>query len=362
MQFIHAIVTAVLLSAAQARFYNFSNEVVGGEVPIQYISDDVFDAPKVDALNGSTYDWWYFDAVSTTTNASVVLVLYRATPGRFPYVLDGSTASVNLFITSDNGTSQYYPIANLPGRNGEVIISTDGQGASGVWESTGFSFFGSADLSSYTVHVNSPALGLNGTLSLSLNAPAHYPCGPNEPGQNLLVSPHVGWANAMPDADAVASFTIKGEDIQFTGVGYHDKNWGDQLFSDHVVTWYWGHGRLGPYSLVWFDVLHPSGRKYVSGYVARDGEVVENSCDTEDVQVQPFGPMVVSPSASDGSSTDGFTVAMELEDGPLRVTVKNRATIVPGKTYRRWLGSMSGGIVDETQYEGVGIWEEFIML
>lgn len=37
------------------------------------------------------------------------------------------------------------------------------------------------------------------------------------------MSPNVGWANAVPDANAVANFTIGGEKLQLTGVGYHDK-------------------------------------------------------------------------------------------------------------------------------------------
>lgn len=174
-----------------------------------------------------------------------------------------------------------------------------------------------------------------------------------------MVSPHVGWANAMPDADATASFTINGQDIRFSGVGYHDKNWGDQSFDQHVSTWYWGHGRLGPYSLVWFDVLHPSGRKYASGYVAKNGRVLKNSCATEAVRVHPFRLKKASPLTRNASSPDGFTVTMDLAEGPFRVTVRNRVTSVPGATYRRWLGSISGGIVNQKQYSGVGLWEEF---
>lgn len=54
-------------------------------------------------------------------------------------------------------------------------------------------------------------------------APPHYPCGPNEPGQNLEVSPEIGWANAMPDANATVNMVIQGRTLNFTGVGYHDK-------------------------------------------------------------------------------------------------------------------------------------------
>jgi hypothetical protein len=37
------------------------------------------------------------------------------------------------------------------------------------------------------------------------------------------VSPNIGWANAIPDANAVANFAIGGASLEFTGVGYHDK-------------------------------------------------------------------------------------------------------------------------------------------
>ena len=131
MRFLPAF-AAALLGTTQAKIYHFPNEVISGEVLVRYISDDAFDAPQVGPLNGSTYDWWYFDAVSSTSIASVALVLYRSTPGGFPYALEGSTASVNLFITRMDGIPQYYPIPNLPGNDGAVTISTDGQGASRV--------------------------------------------------------------------------------------------------------------------------------------------------------------------------------------------------------------------------------------
>lgn len=53
--------------------------------------------------------------------------------------------------------------------------------------------------------------------------PAHYPCGAQQAGQDLEVSPNIGLANAMPDDVATADFKIRGRDLYFTGVGYHDK-------------------------------------------------------------------------------------------------------------------------------------------
>lgn len=35
--------------------------------------------------------------------------------------------------------------------------------------------------------------------------------------------PHIGWANAVPDAKAKVDFEIGGVALAFTGPGYHDK-------------------------------------------------------------------------------------------------------------------------------------------
>ena len=56
---------------------------------------------------------------------------------------------------------------NPPLQAGEATIVTDGDEASGVWKGTGFEFQGTPDLSKYTVTVDSPALGISGTLELT---------------------------------------------------------------------------------------------------------------------------------------------------------------------------------------------------
>jgi hypothetical protein len=78
-------------------------------------------------------------------------------------------------------------------------------------------------MSKYVVTIDSPLLGVKGSLTLDSIAPAHYPCGPVEEGQDLEVTPHIGWANAVPDANAVADFTVGGVPLKFEGPGYHDK-------------------------------------------------------------------------------------------------------------------------------------------
>lgn len=42
-------------------------------------------------------------------------------------------------------------------------------------------------------------------------------------GQNLAIMPDVGWANAVPDSQSAVNFVIGGSELDFTGLGYHDK-------------------------------------------------------------------------------------------------------------------------------------------
>lgn len=53
-----------------------------------------------------------------------------------------------------------------------------------------------------------------------------------------------------------------------------EQNWSDGPFETAVRTWYWGRERVGPFSVVWFDMLPAGhGTEVVSGYVAVGMEV-----------------------------------------------------------------------------------------
>ncbi|KAJ7445634.1 hypothetical protein FB451DRAFT_1412657 [Mycena latifolia] len=58
-----------------------------------------------------------------------------------------------------------------------------------------------------------------------LVAPAHYPCGPAVSEQNMEAAAGLGWASAVPDADATVELTIGRTKLAFAGLAYHDKNW-----------------------------------------------------------------------------------------------------------------------------------------
>lgn len=157
---------ATTILAAETIVY--PNVIKTGPSTAQYISGESgLDGPKMTpGINATTFDWWYFDAVANDGSAAVVIVFYLSTDLGFPFVPPLSTLSVDIFATFDDGSLVFLPLNNLPYKAGQATVVTDGDGASGNWQGTGFSFEGSPDLSTYKVTVDSPVLAIKGTLEL----------------------------------------------------------------------------------------------------------------------------------------------------------------------------------------------------
>ena len=171
--------------------------------------------------------------------------------------------------------------------------------------------------------------------------------------------PHIGWANAVPDSNAEVNMYINGTALSFNGYGYHDKNWGDIPFTEATSSWYWGHGRLGPYSIVWFDALDWSGNEYVSGYVTKGSTVLEASCTSGAVTVRPYGANSAYPPIAGTNPPTGYDINFNLGSaGTFNVTsvVAGVQILVPN--YGRYIGPISGTI-GGVNYTGTALYEEF---
>ncbi|KAL4780297.1 hypothetical protein BJX76DRAFT_49533 [Aspergillus varians] len=332
----------------------------------QWTSDATrFDGPKVVPINASAYDWWYFDAIQTSNDpaeqASIVVTFYTATPGGFDFLVlynaQGLTslALAEAGITWPNGTTETY-VFNAT----EATITTVGNAVEGVWQESEdrASFSGSPDMTTYQVKLESSRI--SGTLTLQSVAPPHYPCGPVAAGESLQVAPHVGWANAVPDAISTVQLSVRGYPYEFTGIGYHDKNWGDRNFVSTVGSWYWGHGRVGPYSVVWFDFLSPEKESFVSAYVSRDNEIVVARCDG--ITVRPFGENSTYPPLASTGNPNGFKINIELPDGGELDFTAHADRLVSrnaeGTRYARWTGTLEG-TVDGQALTGDTVFEHF---
>ncbi|KAK5724195.1 hypothetical protein LTS12_027510, partial [Elasticomyces elasticus] len=212
-------------------------------------------ARELGPVNCTTWDWWYFDAMPDDVYIS----------------------------TWDDSSSE-------------------GSGPNNAsWSST-------PDLRIWTVNFNADVV--NGSMKYSSVAPPHLPCRLPTPGATEEIVPHVGRANAVPDLMVSVEFTINGTDLKLAGPGYHDKKWGDQLFSNSTDYW---HGRLGPYYIIWVDAgSSVDGQEYFSAYVARDARLISGSCVAgESVVARPWSNNetadALHPHNGPGSrETDGF--------------------------------------------------------
>ncbi|KAJ5409116.1 Hydroxyneurosporene synthase [Penicillium cosmopolitanum] len=367
-------------------YVRFEVDTPGGILGIQ--SRQSLDAPMLDSINSSVFDWWYFDAVSLDDpRESLVLTFFTATADAFPF-LDSTQKSVLIayaWASFSNGSSW---AGYLPATLATVDIGGDGEAdgnvSSGMWEDTGFRWNASKeDLSAYEISVDSPELDVKGTLSFTSRAPPHLPCGIKSDTTPLQIAPHIGWVNLVPDAVGSVDVTIRGTQLKFEGAAYHDKNWSDRNFTESVRSWYWGHGRLGAYSIVWFSYLainDLTNTTYVSSYVARDGEILVDACDVSLLTVRPTGSPNTTGSRYPpyvGDIPDGFKLDFVLEENKrLRVNVSTESKVAgDGEYYMRWTGSITGEMVEEmgmdssskslvreSSLTGVAVFEQFHML
>ncbi|KAI0122206.1 hypothetical protein F4814DRAFT_438298 [Daldinia grandis] len=206
---------------------------------------------------GTSFYWWCFDSVSTSS--------------------DNESMVINFLEAGD--------YAATPPISGGLIISTVGTFKNG----TSYPSDSKGNKVSYNGTLDCPAAGIPSSLSLRSRAPPRYTCDPNIPGITEEVSPGLGWANAVPDADATLDLTIGGEHVKFTGNGYRDKNWADRPFTELLDFWYWGRARVGSYSLVWIDLKAPGEGHLWSGCISKDGENISISC-TNTSAIPTTGP------------------------------------------------------------------------
>lgn len=177
----------------------------------------------------------------------------------------------------------------------------------------------------------------------------------------------MGWSNAVPDSDATVEFTIDGSPLLFKGFGYHDKNWGLSPFANDVKHTYWGHARVGPYSVVFSDAQVPAGRgkmeETVSATVTKHGKFVELSCAKEAVMVRPWGGNDEYPPTIGSLPPLGLEITFHLgQEGVLRLNVTTDLIVVDSSSYQRFISSVEGRVNNGQVIKGRALWEQFKMI
>ncbi|EKD14352.1 hypothetical protein MBM_07582 [Drepanopeziza brunnea f. sp. 'multigermtubi' MB_m1] len=298
-------------AARRATIKRIPSQVATGDIQAFSTSNQAgLDAPRLSAVNASSFNWWYFDAFSPDLDKSLVVVFFTTLGSAFPFVPTSEVVTqVEIYAT--------FPTAPSPATSGDFVGS-------------GAKFQGAPDLSTYSISVDSPANGIS---------------------------------NTIPDAEGTVDFTIFGSRLKFSGAAYHDQNWGDAPFPTTVASWYWGHARLGPYALVWFSYLPRAGPERVSSYIAHDdGTVLAAGCTADAVRVRPTGQY---PPTQRSGYPSGFRVDFRLADGrTLNVTVRAESLIADaGAVYGRWMGGVEGRLDGGRMItRGKALFEQYVMV
>lgn len=140
-----------------------------------------------------------------------------------------------------------------------------------------------------------------------------------------------------------------------------------------MKSWYWGHGRLGTYSIVWFDFLALDGAEYHSAYAAQHGKIVAASCAPTSIKVRPTGENSTYPPVLSTGNPSGYHITLDLPGAgalEMDVTVTGIAVDNVLSEYTRALGTITGRVVAvgghgnghaETVLEGKVLLEQFKM-
>lgn len=368
------LLAALLPMLVSAHVKHLSNDPFPGKMTAEFKSNKLnFEAPHLSAVNGSTGQWWWFDVLTTSTNISALnIIFFSSAYAAFPLTSQpDNILSIAISAYTTNGTHLEYsiPVHNASitwGQEGKLNL---GDGAIGEFVGPGVNatFSASNGLDTFIVTIDSPTFGIQGELKFTSTAPPHYPCGVDvDADQTLRIIPHIGWTNAMPSANVTGIFIVgNGTDtLHFVdALGYHDTNWMNQPLFESINSWYWGHAKLGPYTIVWGDIIDSSGNEHVTGYVADQGTPIMASCKFGAVSVRPQGDGAQYPPDSQHADFASLHIEMTTEDGLLVADVVPMGTnlAVPG-LYQLNFGSIKGGLEGEQVYEGIAEFEEFTVL
>ena len=143
----------------QKRATTIPNSLQSGPSHVQYISDVNLDAPKVHPINRTSFNFWYFDAVSLDSNASFTIVFDTSTGQAIAQPDNNNIGSVIVWALFPNGT-----VFATDAFATETVVTVEGQGSSAVFNGTGASFKEKPDLSRYEVKLDAPKMGIEGNV------------------------------------------------------------------------------------------------------------------------------------------------------------------------------------------------------
>lgn len=187
--------------------YIEANNIADGNVdilPYDSASNNMFS--KIQKLNASTWELYFFDAVSLDSSA-VTLSFFR----------DGGRLKTQILAIWPDGRTFVTEVYAKESR----IQNCDGKHMAASWqgENDGTSFEISHDLREAIVKVDLPTI--RGTIFFSSESPAWTKDVETNEERDILhlLAPTIHWLQSIPRASVQVELTIDGRDLAFAGLG-----------------------------------------------------------------------------------------------------------------------------------------------
>ena len=239
-----------------------ANKVNDGNVeilPYDVASNNIF--PKIPNLNASTWELYFFDAVSLDS-AAITLSFFRDGGRLKTQVLaiwpDGETFVKEVFAKESS------------------IRSCEVEGVRAVWqgEDGSTSFELSQDLREVTIKIDLPGIG--GSISFWSAIPGwNTDIDKKEERDALrLLAPTVYWLQPIPRASVQVDLNINGRDLIFTGLGGLDRFWTAHSWMTLMDESVYVRSHAGPYTLLMLRLMSrvDRGVPHASVFLFKNGE------------------------------------------------------------------------------------------
>ncbi|MBC8136673.1 MAG: hypothetical protein H8F28_12360 [Fibrella sp.] len=211
------------------------------------------DGLHIDPNEPNGYEWWYFDAISDDERYVLVVIFFLGTP-MSPYykaVVDGKNPLpkdwCGVFVSLHEKTARGYV---EKGYAYNVYSESDLNRQPNRWApfglvigTSGFNNWAPSSKSKpkhrWQIEVNESGLWF-GTIQARLMFESRSPAELSE----IEGDEHHNWVCVAPACKVEGSVRLgSGEWVDFSGIGYHDHNFGTLPWSQ-TRSWLWGRGRL----------------------------------------------------------------------------------------------------------------------
>ncbi len=218
------------------------------------------DGMRTDGSPG-TYEWWYFDALLDDGAEVVVIFLTK----EFTDVSKPLSPVIRIDLTRPDGSTVH--------KEAEFAAETFSASTKTCDVRIGDNVF-AGDLHTYTIRARVEEVEVD--ITLTGQVPAWRP----ETGYWLFGEQgeqYFAWLPSVPQGRVEATYRAGGDSHTGTGVGYHDRNWGNASMLDLLHHWYWARGAAGPYSVIAAYIIvqkHYGYQETPVFMLARDGKLI----------------------------------------------------------------------------------------